>query len=287
MRCHAALAAALALAAATAATAQEAATGLGAPVMSSQGFGGEGIGFTLRGGVGVQPDYFGATSGDVAPVFGGTLNYLSLGGFTFGDPDPLFAPSGPAVNVSFRYIGERSAAENPELTGLADVDATFELGTGLSYSTGDLRVFGDVRYGLFGHGAFVGELGADFFLRPTERITLRAGPRALFGTDRYADTYFGVTPGEAAASGGRFAPFDPSGGLISAGVELGAGYQISPNWGVDAVVTFERLQRDAADSPISADANQVSASIGVLHAGLLTGEGPPMGGPLRRCSAGA
>ena len=263
MRRHAALAAVLVLAAA-AASAQETATGLGVPVMSSQGAAAA-IGFTLRGGVGVRPDYFGATAGEAAPVFGGTLDYLSLGGFTFGDPDPLFVPTGPAVNASFRYIGERSADDNPELGGLADVDATLELGAGLSYSTGDLRVFGDVRYGLLGHDAFVGEIGADVFLRPTDRLTLRAGPRALFGSDRYADTYFGVTPGEAAASGGRFAPFDPEGGLISTGVELGAGYQISPNWGVDAVVSYDRLQRDAADSPISFDDGQVSASIGVTR----------------------
>ena len=236
---------------------------LGEPVVSTQGAG-PAIGFTLRAGVGVQPDYFGAEQGEAAPVFGGTLNYLQLGGFTFGDPDPLFVPTGPGVNASFRYIGERDD-EGGRLTGLDGVDATLELGAGLSYATGDVRVFGDVRYGLFGHEAFVGEIGADFFLRPTDRLTLRAGPRALFGTDDYADTYFGVTPGESAASGGRFGSFDADGGLISAGVEVGAGYQISRNWGVDAVVTYERLRGDAADSPITTDDGQVSASIGVTR----------------------
>ena len=257
--------AALALALTTvAASAQDAERfALGDPVVSTQGAG-SAIGFTLRAGVGVQPDYFGADQGEAAPIFGGTLNYLQLGGFTFGDPDPLFVPTGPAFNASFRYIGERDD-EDGELRGLDDVDATLELGGGLSYSTGDLRVFGDVRYGFFGHEAFVGEIGADFFLRPTDRLTLRAGPRALFGTDDYAQTYFGVSPREAAASGGRFGSFDAEGGLISAGVEFGAGYQISQNWGVDAVVTYERLQGDAADSPIAVDDGQVSASIGVTR----------------------
>ncbi len=255
--------AAIALAlAATAAAAQEAP--LAPPVVSTQGAG-TAIGFTLRGGVETRPDYFGAESGEAGPAFGGTLNYLRLGGFTFGDPDPLFVPEGVGVNASFRYIGEREAEENPELTGLDDVDATLELGAGLSYATGDLRVFGDVRYGFFGHDAFVGEVGADVFLRPTDRLTLRAGPRALFGTSDYASTYFGVTPTEAAASGGRFGAYDASGGLISAGIEVGAGYQLSDNWGVDAVVTYDRLQNDAADSPISFDDDQVSASIGVTR----------------------
>lgn len=258
-------AAALLLALTAAASAQDiAAPTLGDPVVSTQGAG-PAIGFTLRGGVGTRPDYFGATGNEPAPVFGGTLNYLRLGGFTFGDPDPLFVPTGPAVNASFRYITEREASENPELAGLADVDATLELGAGLSYATGDLRVFGDLRYGVIGHNAFVGEIGADVFLRPTDRLTLRAGPRALFGTDNYAQTYFGVSPAEAAASGGNFAAFDASGGLISAGVELGAGYRLSQNWGVDAVVSYDRLQGDTSDSPVSFDDDQVSASIGVTR----------------------
>lgn len=237
---------------------------LGEPVMSTQGAG-TAIGFTLRAGVGVQPDYFGADEGEAAPFLGGTLNYLQLGGFTFGDPDPLYVPTGPSFGASFRYIGERDDDDNKELAGLDDVDATLELGAGLSYSTGDLRVFGDVRYGFFGHEAFVGEIGADVFLRPTDRLTLRAGPRALFGTEDYADTYFGVSSREAAVSGGEFDAFDADGGLISAGVELGAGYQLSPNWGIDAVVTYERLQNDAADSPISFEDDQVSASIGITR----------------------
>lgn len=260
----AALALALALTTAAASAQDAERLALGDPVVSTQGAG-TAIGFTLRGGVGVQPDYFGADEGEAAPIFGGTLNYLQLGGFTFGDPDPLYVPTGPALNVSFRYIGEREAAENVELTGLDDVDATLELGAGLSYSTGDLRVFGNARYGFFGHDALVGEIGADLFLRPTDQLTLRAGPRALFGTDDYAQTYFGVSGREAAASGGRFAPFDAEGGLISTGIELGAGYQISQNWGIDAVVTYERLQGDAADSPVSFNDNQVSASIGVTR----------------------
>lgn len=254
----------LALTTAAASAQDVGAPALEAPILSTQGAG-PSIGFTLRAGVGTRPDYFGATDTEAAPVFGGSLNYLRLGGFTFGDPDPLFVPSGPAFNGSFRYIGERTASDNPELAGLDDVDATLELGAGLSYSTGDLRVFGDVRYGVFGHDAFVAEIGADVFLRPTDRLTLRAGPRALFGTDDYAQTYFGVSPSEAAASGGNFTAFDAGGGLVSAGVELGAGYQISENWGVDATVSYDRLQGDASDSPIAFDDDQVSASIGVTR----------------------
>ncbi len=240
------------------------AQGLDAPVLSTQGTG-PAIGFTLRGGVASAPDYFGSSDNEAAPAFGGSLNYLRLGGFTFGDPDPLYVPTGFGVTGSFRYIGERNDDDNPELAGLDDIDAALELGAGLRYATRDYQVFGNVRYGVIGHEAFVGELGADVFLRPTDRLTLRLGPRALFGDSDYTATYFGVTDAESVASGGNFAAYDTNGGLVSTSVELGAGYRLSDNWGVDASVSFEQLRDDAARSPITVDDDQIRASIGVTR----------------------
>ena len=230
---------------------------------SSQGRGGPAIGFTLRGGVATQPEFFGAESNEAGADIGFGLNYLRLGRLSFGDPDPLFVPEGFGVTGSLRVVGEREADDDPILAGTDDVDTALELGVGLRYATRGYQVFGAVRYGVIGHESFVGELGADVFARPTDRLTLRAGPRALFGSDDYADTYFGVTPAEAAA--GPLTSFDPDGGLISTGVEVGAGYRITDAWGLDAAIRYERLRDDAADSPISLDDEQVTARIGITR----------------------
>ncbi|UWQ22766.1 MipA/OmpV family protein [Jannaschia sp. W003] len=230
---------------------------------STQGTGGPALGFTLRGGVQSTPKYFGAESNEVGPDLGAELNYLNLGPLSFGDPDPLYRPEGFGVTGSFRFVDERSASDDAALAGLDEVDSAIELGAGVRYAAPSYEVFGAVRYGVTGHETFVGELGADVFSRPTDRLTLRAGPRALFGTDDYADTYFGVTPAESATSG--LATYDPSGGLISAGVELGAGYRLSDSWGVDATVRYDVLTGDAGDSPVVLDQDQVSASIGVTR----------------------
>ncbi len=237
---------------------------LGETNFSSQGSG-PALGFTLRGGVASTPTYFGSDNNDASPDLGFELNYLRLGGFTIGDPDPLYRPNGFGVTGSFRYISERSASDDPELAGLDDVDASLELGGGLRYATDAYQVYGTVRYGVIGHEAFVGELGADVFLRPSDRLTLRAGPRAFFGDSDYAATYFGVTAAEAAAPGSTFAAYAPSGGLLSAGVELGAGYRINDNWGVDAAIRYDHLQNDAANSPITRDDDQLSARIGLTR----------------------
>ena len=221
------------------------------------------IGFTLRGGASVAPEYFGSDEYEVGPDLGFELNYLNLGGLTFGDPDPLFRPEGFGITGSFRYIDERDASEFPELAGLNDVDDALELGVGLRYATPGFEAFGAVRYGVVGHEAFVGELGADFRSQPTDRLTLRAGPRVFFGSDDYSATYFGVTPAEATAS--ALPAFDAEGGLLSAGIELGAGYRFNDSWGVDAAIRYDRLQGDAADSPISTDDTQLTARIGLTR----------------------
>ena len=232
--------------------------------MSTQGRGGPALGFTLGAGVGTAPEYFGSDDNEARGSLNFALNHLRIGRFEFGDPDPLFQPEGLGVIGSFRYIGERDDDDSSELEGLDDVDASLELGAGLRYATQSYQVFGVARYGVVGHNAWVGEIGADAFARPTDRLTLRIGPRALFGSESFNETYFGITGDEADASGSLGA-FDPDGGLVSTGVEVGAGYRLGGNWGVDAAVRYDRLRDDASDSPIVEDVDQLTARIGVTR----------------------
>lgn len=221
--------------------------------------------FTLRGGAAVAPDYFGSDDYAVGPDFAFSLDHLRLGGFSIGSPDPHFEATGFAPRGSFRYIGERSASDSPELSGLNDVDASLEIGLGLGYNQRHYRAFADARYGVIGHESWVGELGADLILYPTDRSTLWVGPRVQIGSERYTATYFGVTAAEAGASG--LPAFAPDGGVVSAGLELGMTYEINDRWGVEWAVTYDRLMGDAADSPITGlgSEDQFGARIGLTR----------------------
>ncbi|QFU07435.1 MltA-interacting protein MipA [Rhodobacteraceae bacterium THAF1] len=217
--------------------------------------------FTLAGGVTSTPEYFGSDSYTVGPSLGFALNYVNLGALQFGSPDPYYQPEGFGLRGSFRYIDERDASDNPELAGTIDVDATYELGLGLGYQSRNFDAFADVRYGFGGHEEFVGEIGADVKARPIDRLTLSAGPRVLFGTDDYAATYFS-TP--ATFAGGAY---DADGGVISAGIELGANYRLSENWGIEGTVSYDRFVGDAADSPIveQGDRDQYGITVGLIR----------------------
>lgn len=225
-----------------------------------------GLVFTLRGGVATTPDYFGSDENVLGPDFAFSLNRLTLGPLEFGGTEQA-EPKNLGIRGSFRYVNERSVQDNPELTGLDDVDATYEFGLGLGYTIANFEAFADLRYGFVGSESFVGELGADVLVHPSDRLTLSAGPRVLLGDDKYARTYFGVTESEAAASDGRFTAYDAAGGLVSAGLEFGARYDVNEDWGVVGAVTYDRLMGDAADSPIveQGDRDQYGLRIGVTR----------------------
>lgn len=204
--------------------------------------------FTLRGGVAASPEYFGSDDYAVGPDLGFSFNYLALrNGRSFGNPDPWADRMGLSFGGSFRVIQDRKTDDFDELAGLDDIDAAFELGGSVRYGAEHFAAFGEVRRGFGGHEGWVGEIGADAIVRPTERLQLTLGPRLFFGDDTYTDTYFGITADEASAA---LPAYDPEGGMVSAGIEFGARYQINDVWGLEGAVTWEKFTDDAADSPI-------------------------------------
>ncbi|MDU8912945.1 MipA/OmpV family protein [Aestuariicoccus sp. MJ-SS9] len=204
--------------------------------------------FSLRGGIAAVPEYFGSDTLALGPDVGFSFHYLSLGnGRSFGDPDPWADSTGLSFGGSLRYIAPRSEDDYSELAGLDDIDAALELGVSVSYATRNFETFGALRRGFGGHEGWVAELGADVIARPTDRLRLTAGPRLLWGDDSYTGTYFGVTGTEASAA---LPAYDPDGGLVSAGIELGARYQINEDWGLEGAITWDTFVGDAQDSPI-------------------------------------
>jgi outer membrane protein len=221
-----------------------------------------GVGFELGAGGLLAPKYEGSKDYQASAFPVVRFGYLALeNGFTLGGGDG----QGLSVRPSFRYIGARNAAGSPELAGLSDTRAAFELGGGLRYASGPYAVFGDVRYGATGHNGFVGEFGADYVLRPEESTTISVGPRVTLASDKYMDTYFSVSALEAAASG--FGRFDAGAGLKSVGIEAAVRHDFDQNWAFEAGVGYDRLSGDAAKSPVvgAGSKNQFSGTIGIVR----------------------
>jgi len=222
---------------------------------------------TLGFGAQSTPTYFGSDETEVGPAGSFGLNQLSFGSFDFSaDQDP----NGIGFKGGFRFIGERSADDYAELTGLENVDPALELGGGVTYSylpDGTSQnwgnyAFAEVRYGVIGHESLVAEVGADLIYAPSQQLQFRAGPRLFGGDDDYAATYFGVTTDEAAASG--LDAFNAAGGILSRGVAASVTYDFNNDWGVTGSVTYEEFLDDAAESPIVQQGSRDQTSVSVV-----------------------
>jgi outer membrane scaffolding protein for murein synthesis (MipA/OmpV family) len=75
-----------------------------------------------------------------------------------------------------------------------------------------------------------------------------AGPSVTFADSNYMQSWFGVTPQQAAASG--YQPYSASAGLRSAGFGITMVYFVNKHWFVSADGALKRLLGSAAHSPI-------------------------------------
>ncbi|TFF20411.1 MipA/OmpV family protein [Jiella endophytica] len=233
-----------------------------APQPAAVDYGGDDFVFELGIKGVIDPEYLGSDDYRILPGAIFSVEYLNLPGLgSFGGPDGLGFSIGPAFNV----VGERKVSDHPELNGLDDVDTTYEAGIKVSYEWQYAEVYGSARYAFGGAEGFVGDAGANLIARPTDTVTLKLGPTVSFASKEYMETYFSVSPGEAAASGGKFSTFEADGGVKSVGVAASARYEFSPDWFLNADASWDKLVGDAKDSPIvkAGDDDQYSFTLGV------------------------
>lgn len=222
------------------------------------------LAFSLTGGVSSAPKYFGAGSNRIAPGASFGFTGLNFGRVQIGDPDgPAQFATGTGLRGSLRFIPKRKGEK--ELDGLDDVKASLEVGAGVHHTTEFWQVFADLRYGVIGHKAVAGELGANAIYRGADGLVVHAGPRAGFGNSRFMRSYFGVTDAESDASG--LAAYRPSGGVHSVGFEISMYQPLNEDWGITGALRYDRLRGDAGDSPIvrQGSRDQIGASIGVTR----------------------
>jgi MipA family protein len=218
----------------------------------------------------VAPDYMGSDDYSISPS--GSISFSPDPNKRFSAPDDgvsiaLFGDEAFAVGLAGRL---RSGRDNDDdLRGFEEVDWAVEAGPFVNWWPTDwLRLRAEARRGFGGHEGWVADFGADA-VASDGRWTFSAGPRLRWADDEFTQTYFDVTPVEAARSPFRLAPYRAEGGVASAGVLASAEYRWSDRWSVTADADYRRLMGDGADSPIVArlgSEDQFSASIGVRYA---------------------
>ncbi|MGN7869132.1 MipA/OmpV family protein [Paracoccus sp. 22332] len=218
------------------------------------GFAGREFSVDLGVGVDVGPDYPGSDDAEAGPWL-----IWRNAGFTQPGSD---LREGFAISPSFNMVGEREAADNADLAGMADIDAAYELGLRVSYGAGPWTTFGSVRRGFDGHEGLTGEIGAKYRTDLSDRLSLWSGLSLGYGNGDYNDTYFGVNAAEAIP--GRPA-YDIGGGFNKATISFEARYSLTENVALLGEVEYGKLIGDAADSPVVQDEYQPALKLGIVR----------------------
>ena len=208
-------------------------------------------------GAGVQtvPTYPGADSNSLAflPLFD---SWREGGPMPVESPDEAFGfallgkrsgwAAGPAVSIA----PTRSADALPALgPGLPKVGFGIEAGGFVeTYVVPSLRLRAELRQGIGGHRALLGDLAADFVWRQgNEGAILTVGPRLRWGSAKHNRVYFGVpSPSPIAA----FAPYEPGDGIYALGAIAGMRLPLGRSFGLYGYLGYDRLTGPAKASPI-------------------------------------
>lgn len=198
-----------------------------------------------------SPDYFGS---DDYEWQADPQAYVKFKNFVFLDDDgadfALFGFSNFRAGPSLRVFGDREESENPALQGLGDVGTTFEFG-GFAATTFQERysVKFKVRHGLkTGHrGTIVDAYGTALLFRYGPVSTSVSAQTSWIG-NRYADTFFSITPEQSAASG--LSVFDSKAGFRDIGGSFNGYINIRKHWSLNPYFEYRYIFNNFADTPI-------------------------------------
>ncbi len=165
------------------------------------------------------------------------------------------------------YTFGRDDTDAARLNGLGKVDGGLILGGFAAWHFDpffvDAAVGSQVTGDANGSYTVKAGIGADFPL--SERLKLSPYLSTTYASAGYMRNYFSVTPAQSAASTANLAPFDAGAGFKDVAFDLDASYRLTTRWTLEGSAGYSRLIGDAADSPVTATADQFSASVGLTY----------------------
>lgn len=233
-----------------------------------------GLDLAVGAGVGYAPEYLGAD--DYQAVFLPTITmdyqdllFLSIHNQPYSGDDEagmyLVNDDNLKAGFSVTYLQGRDENDNGHLTGLGDIDWTFNGGGFVTYEYKDFYGTVKLHHDLLNeHEGFLGkfELGYNYLFNRQLKGILSVS--ADYGSEDFMDTYFGINAAQAGASG--LAQYDADGGLYRSALTGTVIYKVTPGLFVQGTAEYGHLMDEAADSPVVRSNNQffVGTTIGYM-----------------------
>jgi len=212
-------------------------------------------------GVGGYPDYIGSDDYSLGAIPLGRYVYwgkrdITLVGNTLNVS--LLSESGWRLGPSGMLRFGRSDVSDDVVNRVHEIDPSIDLGAFVGYTwVGDdpRKLLGSSAWALAdvtdSHGGWTA--GANLYgaYPVLEALTLAGGVAATYGSGSYMNTYFGVTPADAQASG--LGAYQADAGIRDVRSWLVALVHLSPRWTIGAGVGYSWLADEAGRSPIVSD----------------------------------
>jgi outer membrane protein len=235
-------------------------------------------------GVSVAPDYEGSDDYEAFPAPFGHYGwesgrYVDLGGTSGAERAARLEANiltrdwggvwhfGPVVQYRLKRDDD---VEDDKVKRMKEVDAATEAGGFVGFKldawSASFTFVGDVSSE---HKGGVGYLNGGYELPIDTKLKLSLGAHLTWASDGYMQTYFGVTPGDAARSG--LTVQSASSGLKDTGLSLTGHYSFNKTWGLVGNLSYTRMLNDAKDSPLvdsedsRGDANQFGGLLAVTY----------------------
>lgn len=237
----------------------------------------EGLSFSFGGIAVIAPKYEGSksykavgfpiaiphsASGAETSSFGSRIRFKGIDDIRLN----LLGVDGFEVGPVAGYRGGRNQSDGTLLGGLGDVDGGLVLGAYGAYTTNGFTF--DASYADQLTGDNTGsqlKLGASTMIAITQGVDVKAGIGTTYSSNKYMDTFFGVSSAQSLASTASLAAYDPGAGFKDVNFSLSSDIALTPKWTMKLGGKYSRLIGDAADSPVIETKNQLSGSFGLLY----------------------
>lgn len=215
---------------------------------------------TLGGGVDVAPRYSGSDKTRVSAAqvvdysmangfFIGTTRGIGYGN-NLGNLDYSAALSYRTGRKDKDVSSDSISSGSDELHGMGEIKGSAIVVPGLGYKVTDwlnLQVQGEIPVSERDNGEAVHfGISSPLYTSPHNAVTLAL--TGSWGSDKYMQTYYGVSAAQSAASG--FARHDAGAGIYAYSLNLDWTHRLTSRWSVLAAAGVTQLTGDAGDSPI-------------------------------------
>ena len=213
---------------------------------------------TVGGGLAIRPTYEGSDRYTVSPVPVINATYDDMISLSPRGISAYLHQDDFRIGGGLVYSGGRKDSKgngifsegDDRLNGLGNIKSALGVKAFASYDFRPVNISGSVTKftGSDNDGVLV-DIGASLPYKMTDQFTITPHIGATWADQSYMQTFFGVTPTQAANS--SFSQFNAGAGFKDVGAGINADYRFDQHWFIGAGADVKELTGDASKSPIT------------------------------------